>query len=353
MLKKINIAVMVFILVGSRLFSYSYLPDNMPLNKALIAIAHNSPMSKAYNWIYYQQLGAIEKQWAAGARGVKIPIQWRKPLPTSSPYVAMCHEYPANNNCDLTLLQRSVIFGVQDLKGFLAKFAKLLKDNPRDVAIITLEDKLNATSSKSGTKNYTPDKIAAQLNDVLEKSGIAQYALKLPAECSPLKKRPPQDWPTVGQMRNSGKRVVIFTGDKSNADRSPYLNYEKNFFSSTHWEFKILDEIENNRVTMKYTLPLGNAFKVEHKDISSVPKGSGNSIILDIIGKLGIDTKGYAETDYHVVNSKEMIKKRIKQAYDKIGQIPSVIAVDMIEIGETGKAVQEINTERIQKLQNP
>jgi len=87
-----------------------------------------------------------------------------------------------------------------------------------------------------------------------------------------------------------------------------------------------------------------------HKDVSSVTKGSFDAGIIRFLNFLGIDIQGAIITDYNIVNSKQMIKKRVEQCKKACGVAPSVFFLDMVEIGEGAEAVKDINRQRFGKL---
>ncbi|TET06933.1 hypothetical protein E3J79_00470 [Candidatus Dependentiae bacterium] len=346
----INFFVLVFIGSLNSLYPYAYLPDDVPLNKALLIVSHNAAMAKKYGWIYYQQLGKMEDQWKAGSRGAKVPIMWaQKRFPIKkSPRIALCHEPNPRNNCNLTQLQRGGV-PARDAESFFKEFAQLLEKNKQDVAVLILEDYLDDTSKKSGTSKYTNEEINKRLDEIIEKSGLKKYALKLPPECYPRGNKPTKDWPTVGTMRKTGKRLIIFTYNANRAKNLPYLNYSKAIFTKTKWEINILDEIKSNRCLLEKYIPGANAFVVEHKDINSIPKGA-KAKILNIVKKIVPKAREIFETDYHVVNSKKMIRKRVEQCEKVCNYPPSLITMDMVEIGNGYAAVKEINAKRFGKL---
>lgn len=378
----------ILLLSTTVVYSYDYLPDDMSLSDALLLLAHNSPQNKESGWLYAQQKGSLEKQWAAGARGGKINLHWRKeespvrqiirqaekeqavhkpsvwkrikcfftgedPEKRREPYIALCHDPDSTSNCILSIFQKTG--GIEPAEGFLRQFAQLLAKNPKDVAIIIFEDYLQQASQKNNAVLYTPEQRRKKLEQMLERSGLAQYALLLKPEHRTKK------WPTVGEMRRTGKRVILFTQESNHAKNSPYLNDWNNdpkdqshgeFARATHWEYRWQDDL--GKTCKMYIQNNSQAFLAVHGAGFSIPKGTKTGNLIEFINKIKqIEASGVKveETDYNVLNSEKIIRQRLEDC-QKAEKIPvSMILMDYVEIpGTVYETIKKINMERIKKL---
>lgn len=397
---------LIFIAMPSILNSYAYLPDEMSLSDALLVNAHNSPCSIAYGWRYAQQKGTLVDQWMAGARGMKINFHWRKPMSFTEhistlmnekatninnsvtvdsqeslikrwfkkakkavsgavktvsqkfmsqeekkPFIGLCHEPDGANNCMLSAyLQKSG--EVDSALSYFTQFAQLMKNNPDDVAIIIIEDYLNRRSEKNGTHNYSYEDVQKALNDVIEQSGLASYALKLESKYF---SENPEKWPTVGELREKNKRLLLFTHSPHHAANSLYLNYYgPNTFRRSHWAYDWEADL-GQRCRLLYD---SNAtmFMISHGAEVSLPVGTVPSGVLALLQKFGfkptVDGGGQVKgTDYKNLNSEKNIRQRIADCQKESTSTPvSVIGLDFVEEGDVYNTVKKINNERAQAL---
>ena len=359
-------------------YGYNYLPDHMPLNKVILIIAHNAAQTKAYGWRYYQQLGPIAQQWNAGARGSKINLHWRRPISTAAqlegkleetlegkkagtllkkargavgkvfggkektiePFIGLCHESDGKSNCfvSATIQKKGEIDKAIDL---FKDFAQLLKNNPQDVAVIILENYLHQRSEANGALNYTDQEVDQKLDKIIEESGLAAYSYKLEKE----------PWPTIGKMRTSGKRLLIFNSKRP----TKYTNDYHSNFNATHWNIDLLKDINAGvcKLTRNDTYqPNIPGFIVGNNYEQSISVESKKGKLLRGIQKVGIktDTKDHiiGTSDYKIINSKDMINKRISSC-EKRGTV-TTLGLDMVEVGQAAAAVRDINMERIKEF---
>lgn len=392
--------------IPSTVNAYAYLPDEMSLSDVLLVNAHNSPCSVAYGWRYAQQKGTLVDQWMAGARGMKINFHWRKPMsftqhvstlmnetmtdihqsthPESQDgtikrwfakakktasgavkavsekfmpkkdqrsFIGLCHEGNGANNCMLSAyLQKSG--EVDKAVDYFTQFAQLMKSNPQDIAIIVIEDYLDRRSEKNGTSNYSQADVQKELDGIITESGLSQYALKLePQYYSAV----PEKWPSVGELRQKNKRLLLFTYDYRHAQDSPYLNYYgPQTFRRSHWAYdwegdlgKHCQLLYDSNATM---------FMISHGAEVSLPMGTIPSGVLALLKKVGFDPKAPGSgavkgIDYKKLNSEETIRQRIADCQKESPSTPvSVIGLDFVEEGGVYNTVKKINSERAHAL---
>ncbi len=365
---KMFLKLLLFILIiVCRVDGYAYFPNDMPLSDLLLILAHNSAQNKDDGWIYAQQKGNLEKQWNAGARGAKLNLHWYKPRSKfkqvfsgvfnigvskkkkrSKPYIALAHESDGKTNCFFSVLQK---WGkLAKAEDYLRKFVALLKKNPKAVSVIILEDYLQDASEKNNALIYTKAQRKEKLHEMLKKSGMAQYAFKLNNNHAS------GDWPTVGELRKSNKRVILLTNSYYHASNSPYLNFSPRFLNTTHWEYDWRKDLYKR--CKLFNTKKTKAFLVVHGSEISIPKGSKSRVLLRVINKIKpIKAQGFdmRETDYGVFNSEHVVKNRLNDCLKTRNIQPSLLLMDYIEISDKkGKAVKNtiegINKERIRKF---
>ena len=396
------------------LFPYAYLPDDMSMSKVLIAIAHNSSQSKKYGWRYYQQLGTIKQQWDAGARGGKINLHWRLPMGVddqvarflgkkvgrvyrstkqlitgkkrAEPFIGLCHDPDGASNCFLSrVVQKKGEIG--RALNYFKTFAQLLKENQNDVAIILLEDYLGKRSAANQADQYDFDDTNRILDDILVRSGIAQYAFKLEPQYYLHIEQEEQEeskdeeggqvdlaeqeekivektvsaetWPTVGELRKSGKRVLIFIDQESRKQSSLYLNYLHDAFAKSSWAYDWKKELKEGKCSLytqgkagKFAPKLKQGFEISHGPESSIPKESKKAYAIEYARRSKIALTRLQIGDYNYINSRAVLKKRVADcAKQDTGSPPNVITLDFVETGDLYNSIKEINMNRYQKLQ--
>jgi hypothetical protein len=343
------------------------LPDNMPANEVMFVGAHNAAMSSAEGWVYAQQSQDLEGLWKAGVRSAKIPLHWYQPedpvhpvglakkglsilkgivkgkIEPAKPYLALCHEFPANNNCRLTVLQRAGK-PPQDSLQFFTRLAKLMSENPKEVFILILESYTNQRSKTNGAAQYSDADARQILQADLEKSGLARFAYKLTASQSTQN----ASWPTLGDLRKQQKRVIIFTTNMQDVEGSSYLNPLHSFFRSTHWETA---KIENCGMADDHT-PAG-LFHMGVGPEASIPHDSVLGKGLKMINKIK-NTGIVQQSDYAKVNSKEEILKRIEKchAVQPDAKHPNIISGDYVEKGDMKNVINDLNAKHAEKYTN-
>ncbi len=348
------------------LYSYDYIPDDVSVSDILLIFSHNSAQSKAYGWWYHQQLGTLQEQWKAGMRGGKLNLQWRWPLfrnetpenrclnwrPT--PFIALAHEPDPTDNCAVSLLQKTG--EVMKAVDYLKELTTLIKKNPKDIVILVLEDYLDRTSSANGADDYSPDQIRELLHQMLEDSGISKYALKLGDEYRAKDGHKALKWPTIGEMRRTNKRVIIFDDDPVNTQDSPILNYRSSdILRTTDWR-TWENDMKNNTCTMMDDNRQTTGFLVVQGLEMSIQKGTPLGDALDFVNKIkelvvqGVPIK---TADYEYMNSEPVLRKRIDLAQQASpGTPPSILCIDYLEVGDVYNTVKKINLERIAQVKN-
>lgn len=370
-------------------YTYDYLPDSISMSHVLLPIAHNCTQSHAYGWLYYQQLGTIEDQWTAGARGGKLNLHWRLDIsraeqiaqasekteagaflkkqwnkikeflsfnqtaesPKQKPFIALCHEEDGSSNCLLSATAQKITALDAAEKRF-QDFASLLSANPRDIVIIILESYLYETSAKTNTDGMSYADTLEVLHEALIKSGLARFAYKF----SDVYYTQSLLWPTVGELRATDKRALIFIDDTGLSSPSPYLNNTK-LFDQTAWGGDWQENLEKKRCSL-YRNTGRKALLASIGPDASIPSNSIGGWLLKFAKYVGIDTAferyEVKPTNYEQVNSAQTIRSWLDICGNAHKSNPvNILSLDMIEIGDVYRTVKEINTQRIAQYEIP
>jgi hypothetical protein len=405
-LKKATYAALCICTVGH---PYAYLPDGMSLSNTLLVNAHNSASSLAYGWRYAQQKGTLRQQWNAGARGMKINLHWRTPLSfaehmaelsgrqldsahqklqeqqqasqnqsflqkikskavsglqsvtkvfakkpsdqKTEPFIALCHEEDTGGNCMLSAYVQKA-GEVDKAFDYLKEFATLMKENPDDIAVIIFDDYLNNATDRNGASIYNHNEIQKKLDGLIESSGLSEYALKIDGnKYFAHNGKQPALWPTIGEMRASNKRLILFTINTMHALNSPYLNpFNDDVIRRAHWEYdaegdlgKSCRLLNNSNATL---------FMISHGTEASIQTGTVPSFALSILKKFGFNPKApgggaIKGTNYKELNSEKNIRQRITDCQKASSLTPvAIIGLDFLEEGNVYDTIKKINLER-------
>lgn len=239
MFKKISIMALIVVFPYQTNASNGQLPAILPLTKLVFTNAHNttSPWTKE-GWKPVQQCEDIDRLWNSGVRMMKISIQWYQPDSTNinkinangytspqvsndrpKPYLALCREKPANNNCPVTRMQRAGK-DPQSLQQFLKKLATLLQNNPQEVFILKIVNHMYQRSAENGAAHFNETQLLQMFKRELELSGLDRLALSLTNHRQPL---------MLGEMRNSRRLIIL--DDHSALRLSQYVNSYKDYTS--------------------------------------------------------------------------------------------------------------------------
>lgn len=147
---------------------------------------HNSPFNRPGSAASNQQFD-VTAQLDDGVRFLQAQIQW----PTNGTVPHFCH-----GSCD--------VLDAGPITEWLGKVKKWVAAHPYDVVTILL-----------GNGNYSAPHFYAPF---IESTGILQYAYTPPVQPMAL-----EDWPILGNMILSGKRVVMFLDYNANQTAYPWL----------------------------------------------------------------------------------------------------------------------------------
>ena len=212
--------------------------------------------------------------WAAGMR---IREQFTGELGPSGLY--FCHGY-----CEL---------GAIPVVPTLRIFTDFLATHPGEVLIIDFEDYV----------------VPADIDSMFVASGLIDYVYKGPIEPT---------WPTLGEMVESGGRVLVL-GEYDVGTLPWYHLAWGGLMAETPYTFHTPEEFscKANRGT-----PRGDLFLINHWiETTPTPKPSNAQI----------------------VNQQDVIVKRARQCRRERGMTPNILAVDFAGIGDVVGAARELN----------
>ena len=258
------------------------------------------------------------------------------------------------NNCMLSAyLQKSN--EVDTALSYFTEFAKIMEENPNDIAIIIIEDYLDRRSEKNGTNNYSDETIQKELDGLIEQSGLAKYTLKLDPKYWAQGGQTAEKWPTVGELRSSNKRLILLTDRYDHASQSPYLNpYNSETFRRSHWAYNW--EADMGKTCKLLYESNATMFIISHGAEVSLQAGSIPSGALSLLRKFGFkpatpDGAAVKGINYKILNNEKHIRQRIADCQKESSLTPvSVIGLDFVEEGNVYDTIKKINSERAQAL---
>jgi hypothetical protein len=164
--------------------------------------AHNAYANHAARWRYAQQTGSLRWQLEHGARGLSLDI-WRFSPANSDEDIFLCHEacdkYP-----NLNVPQR--------LSEALREVADFLEIAPDAVVTLLFESRVG------------PD-AAALVQQAFRTAGVEDllFYADRPTQLAsgPWDVRAKKAWPTLEQLVESGKRLVVFSDRAADTRRNP------------------------------------------------------------------------------------------------------------------------------------
>jgi hypothetical protein len=213
------------------------------------------------------------------AAAARLRADIAKPPPGAPQRIYLCHGY-----CEL---------GAVEARETFEQIASFLERNPEEVLLIDIED-------------YTAPAETAAL---IESSGLGRYVYKGPAG-------PP--WPTLGEMVDSGGRVLVVAEHRTSGAPSWYRR-AYSLFQETPFDFKAPAEMScrPNRGSQKNSLFLINNW------ISTDPTPKPSNAA--------------------VVNAHDFLLGRARRCQRERGRFPNVLNVDFYGRGDAAAVVARLN----------
>lgn len=280
--------------------------DDRKYSEVCWLTTHNAFANEKKGWNYAQQNLDFEEQYALGVRSFMIDLYWYTPekhpdgVDTNSqpkPYIAMCHEpgFLNGRNCLTTRLLKNG--APESVANLLAQIKTWLDADGDEIITLQIESRFGEEGAREA------------LFEAFDAAGLTTY-LYTPQVAS----EEIQDWPTLGDLRNSNRRLIVFS-DNINDGFIHTSTYRETKFDLG--KFSQCEMREDNRDSRKRA-PL---FVMNHFH--------GISIRLNGLWK-----------DYEKINSYSYIMQRVGICEREHNMLPNFIVMDFVEQGGMGGALQ-------------
>jgi hypothetical protein len=276
---------------------------NRRYDDVVSAESHNAMSASDLGWLGANQDVPMPEQLASGVRVLHMDTRyWETPevtaslastLPPDLAGVVLAAAAASNPvRPGLWLCHSLCRLGATKLETGLRQVADFMRDNPNEIVTLDLEDKTSAA-----------DTVAA-----FQRSGLARYVYT-PGD-------PKQPWPTLGQMIDSGRRVVVFAENHGGTPRwyAPLYRYA---------------------METPYTFTSPSEF-------SCSPNRGRTGKRLFVLNQF-ITRAAPSRNDAAVVNARSAIVNRARQCAAKRGRLPNFIHVDFSTLGDLTGAVDTLN----------
>ncbi|MCU0262369.1 MAG: hypothetical protein MUF09_01665 [Candidatus Nanopelagicales bacterium] len=165
--------------------------------------------------------------------------------------------------------------------------------NPREVVVLFIQD------------TVTP----ADTDAVLREAGLADKAYVHPGNAQ---------WPTLQEMIDSNKRLVVLMENQGGGEQFPYLHQGFDLVQDTEYTFKSAADFD-----------------------CSLKRGQPDSPLLSVNHWLASFTTLISSAEE--VNAYDVLKPRIDECEIERGRVPSMIAVNWYDRGDLFRVVNELN----------
>ncbi len=257
-------------------------------NEVAYLTTHNAYNAGEENFQLPNQTYGISQQLNDGVRGLMIDVYDEDGVPT------VYHGF--------------TFLGTVPLVDNLTEIKNFLLDSPHEIVTIILEC-------------YTT---ADLIEQAIDEAGLSDFLYE---------KMPNSDWATLGEMMNTGKRLVIFTDENDAGADQNWYHYVWDYAVETH--YSVHDTVEfvcdYNRGNAANDLFIFNHF------------------ITDAV--LGVGQAEQAE----IANANPFFMNRINECQTIHNKFPNFITVDFYEIGNALEVVNTLNgvmTTAVDILQN-
>jgi hypothetical protein len=202
------------------------------------------------------------------------------------------------------------------LATLLGEVKQFMDKNPHEVITLILEDH---------TKNL--DRLAQDF----EKSGLNSYVHAQDIN---------EQWPKLGAMISSNKRLVVFVhgADDLPYNKYPWMHYIWNFAWDTEWDFRDASDLRDQN---KDTMPKRGVAAFQARK-----QGPKNKVF--IVNHFVTPLTGGSKSEAKKANRKSCLQSRIDRLVKASGQIPNIIQVDFFQDpgSDIFDVVQSLNADK-------
>jgi hypothetical protein len=183
--------------------------------------------------------------------------------------------------------------GSEPMAPVMKRLNEWMDANPREVVVFFIQD------------TVTP----ADTDAVLREAGLVEKAYVHPDNAQ---------WPTLREMIDSNKRLVVLMENQGGGDEFPYLHQGFDLVQDTEYTFKTAADFD---CSLKRGQPDSPLFSVNHW------LASFSTLI----------------SSAEEVNAYDVLKPRIDECEIERGRVPSMIAVNWYDRGDLFRVVNELN----------
>lgn len=274
-----------------------------PANEVAYATTHNSMSISDYGWLWPSHDGTISDQLNAGIRALLIDTHYADTLEQID--TALGELSPAaqevareviaagdfRTNEGSFLCHMACGLGARVFIDTLAEIRTFLEENPRDVLFIVIQDAI------------TPEDTVREF----EEAGLVQYIYDHPGG---------QAWPTLGEMIDSGQRLVVMAEEEG-----PPPTWYQNV-----WE---------NTMETPYTF-------VNYDDFSCASNRGASDAPFFLLNHW-IQRGAPNRVDASIVNDYDFLLARAQQCAQERGKMPNFVAVNFYQNGDVIGVVEMLN----------
>lgn len=276
------------------------------LDQVVLPGTHNSMSAEELGWNLPNQTYPIPGQLARGARAFLIDTFYGRPAATASGIENVPEAEGAQAGLDLYLCHVSCGGGASDLIEVFGQVDEFLDANPGEVLVFVNEDRV------------APVDFAA----AVEESGLIDHVYGEPLD----------RWPTLGEMVETGGRVLFLAQDDAGTVPWYHRAYDGPM-RETPYTFNFYDETDYAQLT--------DPARLEESCQPGRGENTGGLFLMNhwMLGSAAIPLKSIAE----VVNRKSVLVNRARACEKVRGKLPTILAVDFFGTGDVTGAARELN----------
>jgi hypothetical protein len=294
---------------------------DVPFDKVVIPASHNSMSIADGTWFLAEQPKDMVESLDDGVRGLLVDtwyaaptadggaITGKKSLAGAEAALVATYGQEVANSVQRTIdrVRRSTPVGPEEpyfchtvceigsepMLPVMQRLNTWLDQHPREVVVLFIQD------------TVTP----ADTAGVLDRAGLVDKAYVHPAGA---------DWPTLRQMIDADKRLVVLMENTSGGAQYPFLHQGFDLVQDTPYTFKTVDDFT-----------------------CALERGSPDSPLLSVNHWLANFTS--LVSDSEKVNAYDVLRERIDECEETRGRIPSMVAVNWYDRGDLFRVVDEMN----------
>jgi hypothetical protein len=292
---------------------------DMPLNEVSFPASHNAMSAADYpGYVFPMHVGTIPQQLADGVRGLlidayygypgrrvftdferspnKLIVQVRSQLGPdfleAADRLRSTIAQPGGEESKLYLCHGFCELGAVPLVDALREIDAFIEEHPSEVLLINVEDYVD------------PEDIVR----AFEESGLAEHAYDGPLG---------PDFPTLGEMVDSGEQVVVLAENRSGA--APWYRSTYDYFQETGYAFKTPEEMD-----------------------CSPNRGDADNPLFLINNWINTDPAA-KPSNAAVVNARDFLLDRAHRCARRRGLVPNLVAVDFYDQGDLFGVTDALN----------